>query len=70
MGIFLAGTGKQARDSWEFMNVILGVAGGIAAYKSPEIVRRLKDAGHDVRVVMTAGGGGVRHPAHLSGRVG
>ena len=37
------------------MNIILGVAGGIAAYKSPEIVRRLKDAGHDVRVVMTAG---------------
>ena len=47
--------GKPARDSWEFMNIILGVAGGIAAYKSPEIVRRLKDAGHDVRVVMTAG---------------
>ena len=37
------------------MNIILGVAGGIAAYKSPEIVRRLKDAGHEVRVVMTAG---------------
>ena len=36
------------------MNIILGVAGGIAAYKSPEIVRRLKDAGHEVRVVMTA----------------
>ena len=46
---------KPARDSWEFMNIILGVAGGIAAYKSPEIVRRLKDAGHEVRVVMTAG---------------
>ena len=37
------------------MNIVLGVAGGIAAYKSPEIVRRLKDGGHDVRVVMTAG---------------
>ena len=37
------------------MNIILGVAGGIAAYKSPEIARRLKDAGHEVRVVMTAG---------------
>ena len=37
------------------MNIILGVAGGIAAYKSPEIVRRLRDAGHRVRVVMTAG---------------
>ena len=31
------------------------MAGGIAAYKSPEIVRRLKDAGHEARVVMTAG---------------
>ena len=37
------------------MNVVLGVSGGIAAYKSPEIVRRLKDAGHAVRVVTTAG---------------
>ena len=37
------------------MNVVLGISGGIAAYKSPEIVRRLKDAGHPVRVVMTAG---------------
>ena len=37
------------------MNIVLGVAGGIAAYKSPGIVRRLKDAGHEVRVVMTAG---------------
>ena len=37
------------------MNVVLGIAGGIAAYKSPEIVRRLMDAGHAVRVVMTAG---------------
>ena len=52
------------------MNIILGVAGGIAAYKSPEIVRRLKDAGHDVRVVMTAGAEAFITPAHLSGRVG
>lgn len=33
--------------------VLLGVTGGIAAYKSPDLVRRLKDAGADVRVVMT-----------------
>ena len=37
------------------MNVVLGISGGIAAYKSPGIARRLKDAGHVVRVVMTAG---------------
>lgn len=33
--------------------VVLGVSGGIAAYKSAELVRRLKDAGAEVRVVMT-----------------
>ena len=35
-------------------NILLGVCGGIAAYKSAELVRRLQDAGADVRVVMTA----------------
>jgi phosphopantothenoylcysteine decarboxylase/phosphopantothenate--cysteine ligase len=34
--------------------IILGVTGGIAAYKSAELIRRLKDLGADVRVVMTA----------------
>ena len=36
-------------------NIILGVSGGIAAYKSAILVRRLKDFGFDVRVVMTQG---------------
>ncbi|MFB9866588.1 bifunctional phosphopantothenoylcysteine decarboxylase/phosphopantothenate--cysteine ligase CoaBC [Vreelandella sulfidaeris] len=35
--------------------VLLGVSGGIAAYKSALIVRLLKQAGSDVRVVMTEG---------------
>jgi|TARA_B110000263_G_C15289622_1_gene502576 phosphopantothenoylcysteine decarboxylase/phosphopantothenate--cysteine ligase len=35
--------------------VLLGVTGGIAAYKSAELVRRLQDQGADVRVVMTRG---------------
>lgn len=39
--------------SLENTRVLLGVTGGIAAYKSPDLVRRLKDAGADVRVVMT-----------------
>ena len=34
--------------------IILGVTGGIAAYKSPEIVRRLRERGAEVQVVMTA----------------
>jgi phosphopantothenoylcysteine decarboxylase/phosphopantothenate--cysteine ligase len=33
--------------------IILGVTGGIAAYKSAEVVRRLQDQGAEVRVVMT-----------------
>ena len=35
--------------------ILLGVTGGIAAYKSAELVRLLKKAGHEVRVVMTRG---------------
>ena len=34
--------------------ILLGVTGGIAAYKSANLVRRLQDAGANVRVVMTA----------------
>jgi phosphopantothenoylcysteine decarboxylase/phosphopantothenate--cysteine ligase len=34
-------------------HILLGVSGGIAAYKSAELVRRLQDHGAEVRVVMT-----------------
>jgi phosphopantothenoylcysteine decarboxylase/phosphopantothenate--cysteine ligase len=37
------------------MNIVLGVGGGIAAYKSAELVRLLIERGHSVQVVMTAG---------------
>ncbi|MFM8412448.1 MAG: bifunctional phosphopantothenoylcysteine decarboxylase/phosphopantothenate--cysteine ligase CoaBC, partial [Alphaproteobacteria bacterium] len=37
----------------EGRTVVLGVSGGIAAYKAPEIVRALKAAGARVRVVLT-----------------
>ncbi len=43
------GTGQIAS------RIVLGVSGGIAAYKSAILVRRLKDAGFDVRVIMTQG---------------
>ncbi len=33
--------------------VVLGVAGGIAAYKAVELLRRLTEGGHDVTVVPT-----------------
>ncbi len=36
------------------MNVLLGVGGGIAAYKAAELVRELQRHGHEVQVVMTA----------------
>ena len=35
-------------------HILLGVTGGIAAYKSAELVRQLRQQGADVRVVMTA----------------
>lgn len=34
-------------------HIILGVTGGIAAYKAADLVRRLRDAGAEVRVIMT-----------------
>ena len=38
----------------ERTRVLLGVTGGIAAYKSPDLVRRLAERGADVQVAMTA----------------
>ncbi len=35
--------------------ILLGVTGGIAAYKSPDLVRRLVERGAEVQVVMTSG---------------
>ncbi len=36
------------------MNVVLGISGGIAAYKAPHLVRRLRERGAEVQIVMTA----------------
>jgi len=36
------------------LRIVLGVCGGIAAYKAAELTRRLRDAGADVQVVLTA----------------
>ncbi len=41
----------------EGKEIVLGVTGGIAAYKSVEILRLLQKAGADVRVVMTRNAG-------------
>jgi len=37
--------------------ILLGVTGGIAAYKSPDLVRRLRERGAEVQVVMTRSAG-------------
>lgn len=42
-------------SSLQNKRILLGVTGGIAAYKSPDVVRRLRDLGAEVRVVMTQG---------------
>ena len=52
-------------------NILLIISGGIAAYKALELIRRLRDRGHDVRVVMTQAAGEFITPlsvAALSGR--
>ena len=35
------------------MNIVVGITGGIAAYKAPELVRLLKKQGHEVRCAAT-----------------
>ncbi len=40
-------------DSLAGRRVLVGVSGGIAAYKTPDLVRRLKERGAEVRVAMT-----------------
>ena len=45
------------RAKLALMNVVLGITGGIAAYKTPELVRRLRERGADVQIVMTASAG-------------
>ncbi|STF42340.1 bifunctional phosphopantothenoylcysteine decarboxylase/phosphopantothenate synthase [Escherichia coli] len=42
--------------------IVLGVSGGIAAYKTPELVRRLRDRGADVRVAHDRSGKSLYHP--------
>jgi phosphopantothenoylcysteine decarboxylase/phosphopantothenate--cysteine ligase len=45
--------------------VLLGVSGGIAAYKSAELIRRLRERGAEVRVVMTPAARGFITPLTL-----
>jgi phosphopantothenoylcysteine decarboxylase/phosphopantothenate--cysteine ligase len=45
---------RCGRDKLPAMNIVLGITGGIAAYKAPDLVRRLRERGGDVQIVMTA----------------
>jgi phosphopantothenoylcysteine decarboxylase/phosphopantothenate--cysteine ligase len=45
--------GPADNRSMQGKRILLGVSGGIAAYKSPDLVRRLLDRGAEVQVVMT-----------------
>jgi len=47
-------THEVASPQGERPRVVLGVAGGIAAYKAAELLRRFTESGHDVTVVPTA----------------
>ena len=40
----------------EIKNIILGITGGIAAYKTPSLVRLLKKQGFNVKVILTENG--------------
>ena len=42
-------------DTLDGKNILLGVTGGIASYKTPQLVRELRRCGAEVQVVMTAG---------------
>src|SRR5690606_34625486 len=44
---------RNVMSSLANKHILLGVTGGIAAYKSADLIRRLQDLGADVRVVMT-----------------
>lgn len=45
--------------------VLVGVCGGVAAYKSAELVRRLRERGHEVCCAMTASAGAFLAPLTL-----
>jgi phosphopantothenoylcysteine decarboxylase / phosphopantothenate---cysteine ligase len=47
-------TQPEASPTASGPRVVLGVSGGIAAYKACELLRRLTESGHDVTVVPTA----------------
>ena len=56
-----AGRPEAAQTASAARRVLLVIAGGIAAYKSLDLIRRLRERGIAVRVVMTQRRAGIRH---------
>src|SRR5689334_10301157 len=56
---------KRYVPDTERKKILLGVTGGVAAYKSAELVRRLTERGLDVHVVMTQAACGFITPATM-----
>ncbi len=52
----LAGEGPRGEGGLEGARLLLIISGGIAAYKSLDLIRRLRERGAEVRVVLTRGG--------------
>ena len=50
----MSGKSRERQAKLDIVNILLGITGGIAAYKTPELVRRLRERGADVQIVMTA----------------
>src|SRR4051812_48874103 len=46
---------SSSEDNEPMSRIVLGVSGGVAAYKAALLLRALTEAGHDVRVVPTPG---------------
>src|SRR6476620_2238195 len=58
--------GMTGVQSVQGKRILLIVGGGIAAYKSLDLVRRLKERGADVRAILTKGGAEFVTPLSLS----
>lgn len=52
----LIGQTTSGQTTLSGQRILLGISGGIAAYKSADLIRRLKERGAEVRVILTEGG--------------
>ncbi|MDD2353432.1 MAG: flavoprotein, partial [Atribacterota bacterium] len=44
---------EKEKENNKKINIVIGITGGIAAYKSAELIRLLKKEGHSIKVMMT-----------------